>query len=146
MLRGNAPAKIDEKGRLKLPSGFRSLIGEHFGGEVFVTSLFGDCVWVYPMENWKALEARLARTPSTNQAVRKFRYRVNYYGQQTTIDLQGRVLIQPLLRQQAKTDGEVVVLGADDHLEVWNRSAFEAKLDSEPFTPGELDILSQFGI
>lgn len=146
MLRGNAPARIDEKGRLKLPSGFRSLISEHFGSDVFVTSLFGDCVWVYPMENWKALEARLAKAPSTNPVIRKFRYRVNYYGQQASIDVQGRILIQPLLRQDARMDGEVVVLGSDDHLEIWNRAAFEAKLSSEPITPAELDTLSQFGI
>src|SRR5262245_635530 len=146
MLRGNAPATVDIKGRLKLPSTFRSLISEQFGVDLFVTSLHGDCAWIYPMEVWKAVEARLAKAPSTNPAALKYRYRVNYFGQQTTMDAQGRVLIQPLLRQQARMEGEVVVLGATDHLEVWNKTAFEQKLGSEPITPADLDSLSQLGI
>ena len=146
MLRGNAPARIDEKGRLKLPADFRSIVSEHYGNEVFVTSLFGDCVWIYPMSNWVALEARLAKAPSTNPVIRKFRYRVNYFGQSTSLDSQGRILIQPLLREKARMDGDVVVLGTDDHLEIWNRAVFEEKLGSEPMTTDEIEVLSQYGI
>ena len=146
MLRGNAVAKIDEKGRLKLPSHFRASIAERFGNELFVTSLFGDCVWVYPMPSWLALEARLVKAPSTNPVIRKFRYRVNYFGQTVAMDGQGRILIQPLLRDQARMEGEVVVLGTDDHLEILNRAAFEEKLTGERVTPEDLEILSQYGI
>lgn len=146
MLRGNAPAKIDEKGRLKLPAGFRAIFGDHFGGDVFVTSLYGDCVWIYPMQNWRAVEERLAAAPSTNASVRKYRDRVNYYGQAATMDGQGRVLIQPLLRRQAGIDGEVFVLGTNDHLEVWNREQFEKRLTSDPITSADLEVLSNYGI
>jgi MraZ protein len=146
MFRGNAVAKIDEKGRLKLPSGFRSTIAERFGSDLFVTSLFGDCVWIYPMPNWASLETRLAKAPSTNPVVRKFRYRVNYFGQAGTMDGQGRVLIPSLIREQAGMNGEVVVLGTDDHLEVWNRTAFEKRLLGEQVTPEDLEVLSQYGI
>jgi len=62
------------------------------------------------------------------------------------MDGQGRILIQPLLRDQARMEGEVVVLGTDDHLEIWNRAAFEEKLTGERVTPEDLEILSQYGI
>ena len=62
------------------------------------------------------------------------------------MDGQGRVLIPSLLREQAGMNGEVVVLGTDDHLEVWNRTAFEKRLLGEQVTPEDLEVLSQYGI
>ena len=61
MLRGNYAAKIDDKGRLKIPNAFRALIEKTHGSELFVTSLTGESVRVYPMPVWLALEERLAR-------------------------------------------------------------------------------------
>ena len=60
MLRGNSPAKIDDKGRLKIPNAFRSLIEQKHGAEVFVTSLTGEYVRIYPMPVWAEIE-RLTR-------------------------------------------------------------------------------------
>ena len=65
MLRGNHTAKIDDKGRLKIPNAFRSLLEGQHGSEVFVTSLTGEYVRLYPMPVWLALEEKLARVPST---------------------------------------------------------------------------------
>jgi len=146
MFRGNANVKIDDKGRLKLPSGFRRDILERHGSELYVTSLFGDCVWIYPMPNWIALEERLAKAPSTNESIRKFRERVNSFGQTTAMDQQGRVLIPPKLRVRARVDGEVIVLGSGDHLLVWNEVVFEERMRAEQLTPEDLRDLSQFGI
>ena len=56
MLRGNALAKVDDKGRLKLPSSFRSTIEPKYGSEFFVTSLRGDSVRIYPMQVWQEIE------------------------------------------------------------------------------------------
>ena len=61
MLRGNYAAKIDDKGRLKIPNAFRALIEKTHGSELFVTSLTGESVRLYPMPVWLALEERLAR-------------------------------------------------------------------------------------
>jgi len=56
---------------------------------------------------------------------------INYYGQTARMDRQGRVLIQPLLRERAQMSGEVAILGQQRHLDVWNRSLFEARLKSK---------------
>ncbi len=146
MLRGNYAAKIDDKGRLKIPNAFRALIQERHGAEVFVTSLTGEYVRVYPMPVWLALEEKLARMPSTHPARLKFFDRVNYYGQAAEIDTQGRVVIQSRLRESAGMSGEVDVLGQYDFLDVWNHERFVARLQREPYTDDDARALSEFGV
>ena len=107
VLRGNAPAKIDDKGRLKVPNGFRSPVQQAWGREVFVTSLTGESVRIYPMPVWQQVEAKLAAMPSTHPSRLRFLDRVNYYGQVGEIDDQGRVLIHGRLRESASMTGEV---------------------------------------
>jgi MraZ protein len=146
VLRGNAPAKIDDKGRLKVPNGFRALIQEAHGRGLFVTSLSGDSVRIYPMPVWQQIEQKLAAMPSSHPARKRFLDRVNYYGQVTDIDVQGRVLIPSRLRDGAGMQGEVDVFGQYDYLEVWNHERFLAKLQREPFTDDDARALSEFGI
>jgi MraZ protein len=146
VLRGNYAAKIDDKGRLKIPNAFRTLVEQTHGSELFVTSLTGESVRIYPMPAWLALEERLARAPSTHPARAKFLNRVNYFGQAAEIDSQGRVVIHPRLRDTAGMTGEVDVLGEVDRLEVWNHERLVSKLQAEPFTDDDAKALSEFGI
>ena len=146
MLRGSSLAKLDEKGRLKLPASFRSGLEPKFGSDFFVTSLRGDSIRIYPMDVWLRVEERLARASSLNPSVMRFKNAVNYYGQSTPMDSQGRILIHPLLRERADVRGEVVVLGQQDFLEVWNRTAFEERLHADPLTDADLGALSDLGI
>ena len=146
MLRGNYAAKIDEKGRLKIPNAFNSLVKSQHGTEVFVTSLTGEYVRIYPMPVWLALEEKLAKVPSTYPAKVKFLDRVNFYGQTTEMDAQGRVVIHARLRESAGMAGEVDVFGNYDYLDVWNHERFTAKLQREPYTDDDARALSEFGI
>ena len=146
MLRGNYAAKIDDKGRLKIPNAFRALIEKTHGSELFVTSLTGESVRVYPMPVWLALEERLARAPSTHPSRMKFLDRVNYFGQTAEIDSQGRVVIHQRLRETATMAGEVDVFGKVDQLDVWNHERFLSKLASDPYTDDDAKALSEFGI
>jgi MraZ protein len=146
VLRGNAPAKIDDKGRLKVPNAFRAVIQKDHGSELFVTSLTGQSVRIYPMPIWLDVERRLAQVPSTHPARQRFLDRVNFYGQVGELDPQGRVLIQPRLRETALMNGEVDVLGQQSYLEVWNHERLVARLSAEPFTDDDAKALSDFGI
>jgi len=146
VLRGNHTAKIDDKGRLKIPNAFRSLIEGQHGSEVFVTSLTGEYVRVYPMPVWIALEEKLARVPSTHPARLRYFDRINYYGQVAEIDSQGRVIIHARLRDSAGMAGEVDVIGQYDYLDVWNHERFVARLQREPYTEDDARALSEFGI
>ena len=146
MLRGNSPAKIDDKGRLKIPNGFRTFIEDEHGRELFVTSLHGDSVRLYPMSVWGEIERKLAEIPSTHPARLKFLDRVNFFGQISEIDGQGRVVIPARLRESASMVGEVDVLGQINYLEVWNHERFVAKLRRELFTDADARSLSDLGL
>jgi MraZ protein len=146
VLRGNAPAKIDDKGRLKVPNAFRTVIQKDHGSDLFVTSLTGQSVRIYPMPVWIEIENRLAKVPSTHPARQRFLDRVNFFGQVAELDPQGRVLIQPRLRDAAQMNGEVDVLGQQSFLEVWNHERLVARLSAEPFTDDDAKALSDFGI
>ena len=137
VLRGNAPARIDDKGRLKIPTAFKAVVEAQHGRDVFVTSLTGESVRIYPMPVWIEIERRLAQIPSTHPARLRFFSRVNYYGQAADLDNQGRVLIHPRLRESAGMAGEVDVFGQYDHLEVWNHERFVTKLANDPYTDAD---------
>jgi MraZ protein len=145
-LRGNYAAKIDDKGRLKIPNAFRAVIQAQHGTELFVTSLTGESVTVYPMPVWIALEDKLAKMPSTHPARLKYSARVNYYGQVAEIDSQGRVVIHQRLREAAGMTGEVDVFGQYDVLGVWNHERFVAKLQQDAYTDADARSLADFGI
>jgi MraZ protein len=147
VLRGSYSAKIDDKGRLKIPNAFRALVEDQHGAAgLYLTSLSGDCVRIYPMPVWLAVEQRLARMPSTHPARAKFLDRVNYYGQVGEFDVQGRVLIPQRLRDAAGMAGDVDVLGQAEYLEVWNHDRFLSKLQREPFTDDDARALAEHGI
>lgn len=146
MLRGNYAAKIDDKGRLKIPNAFRALVEKAHGSELFVTSLTGESVRVYPMPVWLALEERMSRAPSTHPARTRFLDRVNYFGHTAEVDAQGRVVIHQRLRESAGMSGEVDVLGAVDRLDVWNHDRLVAKMLSDPYSDDDAKALSEFGI
>ena len=146
MLRGSSLAKLDDKGRLKLPAAFRAVLEPKFGTDFFVTSLRGDSVRIYPMDVWMRVEERLGRASSLNPSVMRFKNAVNYFGQSSPMDAQGRILVHPLLRERADVRGEVVVLGQQDFLEVWNRAVFEERLAADPLSDADLGALSDLGI
>ena len=145
MFRGSSPAKIDDKGRLKIPTDFRRFLEERYGPDLFVTSVIGDSALLYPLQVWEEVEGRLSAIPSADPVKRRYLERVNYYGQQVQLDVQGRLLIPQILRESAGMNGDVVVTGQLDHLVVWNRDRFVARLDEQPFTEDDYRALSSHG-
>jgi MraZ protein len=146
VLRGNHPARIDDKGRLKMPNGFRTIVEAQWGSELFLTSLTGEYVRVYPMAVWLEIERKLAAVPGTHPSKLRFLDRVSFYGQAITMDRQGRVLVPQLLRESAAMTGEVSVLGLQNQLAVWNQKRLLDRLKKEPFTEEDGRLLAEYGI
>ena len=147
MFRGNAPARIDDKGRLKVPNAFRSLLESKYGRELFLTSLTGEYVRIYPMPVWLEIEAEARRRCRRRIPSRlRFLDRVNYFGQVGELDAQGRVLIPVAAARAATMSGDVDVLGQYNYLDVWNHDRFLTKLQREPYTDDDARALSEFGI
>ncbi|HLJ74638.1 MAG TPA: division/cell wall cluster transcriptional repressor MraZ [Thermoanaerobaculia bacterium] len=145
-LMGHAPARVDDKGRLKIPADFRKLIEEKYGADCFITSIDGERAMVYPMAVWYDFQARLAKVPTTSTAKSKLLERVNYFGQPSAIDAQGRVLVPSILREVAGIANDVVVLGSTDHLIVWNESRIQKRLKENPLTPDDMKELELHGV
>jgi MraZ protein len=146
VFRGNAPARIDDKGRLKVPNAFRSLLESKYGRELFLTSVSGEYVRIYPMPVWLEAEEKLGKMPSTHPSRLRFLDRVNYYGQPGEMDAQGRVLIPVRLRDSATMIGDVDVLGHVSYLDVWNHDRLLNKLQREPYTDDDARALADYGI
>jgi len=147
MLRGNNPATVDGKGRLRIPEAFLTLLQQqNYGLEFFITSTDGLSARIYPFPVWRDIEDKLAALPSMNKAKKRFLDRTNYWGQAAKADTQGRVLIPAHLRESAAMQGEVDVLGYLNYLEVWNKQRYREHLESEPLTDNDLETLSNLGI
>jgi MraZ protein len=145
-LLGHAPAKVDDKGRLKIPSGFRKVIEDRYGADCFITSIDGDHALVYPMPVWFEFQSRIAKVPSASVAKKKYLERANFFGQASTIDAQGRVLIPARLRKDAQIAEDVVVIGNSDHLIVWNEERIQKRMSDSPMTAEDFKELELHGV
>jgi MraZ protein len=134
MFRGNHPAKVDEKGRLKLPAAFKQLLDAQNVTQFYITSADGKFAEIWPLPEWEKREALLARHSTLNDAVRKYLNMTSYYGQQAEIDNQARVLLPQILRGKASLDSDVAVFGKTTYLEVHNRAIFEQNLPGNEMT------------
>ena len=146
MFRGNHPARVDEKGRLKVPAEFKRVIDEKYGNQFYITSLDGKVAQVYPFEDWERIEQKLASLSTYNPTKKKFLDRVSYYGQQVEMDGQGRLLMPQLLRETAHIKGEVAVMGTLTYLEVRNLEALRKEIEENPITDEDTRTLGELGI
>jgi MraZ protein len=144
MFRGNHPTRVDEKGRLKIPADFKRVVDELYGAQFFITSVNGERAQIWPMPEWQKKEDLALN--SRDVAVKRWLDRTSYYGQAAEMDAQGRVLIPQVLRESAKTVGDVVVFGKLNYLEVANHDLFRAKLEAEPLTAADEAALAALGL
>ncbi len=129
MFRGNAPTRVDEK----------------YAAKFYITSLDGRVAQMYPFEEWERIEQKLAALSNFNPTKKKFLTRTNYWGQVVDMDAQGRLLLPQLLRESAKLNGDVAVLGYLNRLEVQSMEAVRKEVD-EPFTADDEKNLDELGI
>lgn len=141
---GSYSAKFDKSSRIKIPEKFRTTMEEQYGKELFITSLTDESVQIYPLSVWEKLtgisqEGALHLKP----AVRKFMLRVNRKGSQCQIDSKGRILINQTLRERAKLEEEVEVIGLTNHLEVWNKNILDGSLEEKPLTNEDFENIAE---
>jgi MraZ protein len=135
MFRGNHPAKVDEKGRLKLPSAFKQLVDAANVTQFYVTSMDGGSAQIWPLREWEKREAQLADSSELEDAVEKYLSITSYYGQQLEIDAQARLLFPQILRSAAELDDQdAVVIGMGAYIAVHNRRKFEQNMQANRLT------------
>ena len=121
MLLGEYYHNIDEKGRLIIPAKLRNDLGENF---VICNGLEG-CLFVYSQEEWNKFVAELETLPRMNKNARAFKRYFFGSASEGTFDKQGRVLVPPSLRKSANLEKEVVLVGVQDRVEIWDKALWE---------------------
>ena len=122
MFMGSYKHRIDTKGRLVMPSKFRSQLGD----TVVCTLGLDGCLAVYPMEEWESYLKKLQALPFSKTQARQFMRALLGAAEDISLDAQGRILISSRLRAYAHLGENVVVCGVNDHLEIWNEETWAA--------------------
>ena len=125
MFRGGSTVKLDAKGRLALPTRYRPLITERFEGRLVVTVHHDGCLLLYPQPQWEEIEHRLINTANQDRRVRDMQRMLVGYATEVEMDGHGRILLAPRLRDFAKLDKSVALLGVGKKFEIWNEETWE---------------------
>jgi MraZ protein len=121
MFLGEFTHNIDDKGRLTIPAKFRGLLA----AGLVVTRGFDQNLMAFSLDEWQELAGRIAQRPLSDEGVRAFRRRVFSGAVDLTPDRQGRILVPPYLREFAGIEGEVVIAGMFNYIELWNTDAWQ---------------------
>jgi MraZ protein len=141
MFRGNHPAKIDEKGRLKMPAAFKALVDGRNVKQFYITSTNGKTVQVWPLPDWEEREKQVTSLGEMTVMVRNYLRLTSYYGQQAEMDNQGRLLMPQKLRNSATLDNmEADIIGMGSYIEIHNHDELEKELPV--FTDDDSDKLA----
>lgn len=128
MFMGEYEHNIDEKGRMIVPAKFREELGSTF----VLTRGLDQCIFGYPLEEWKVLENKLKALPFTKKDARAFTRFFFSGATECQLDKQGRVNIAPTLRKYAQLEKECTIIGVSNRIEIWSTSLWEKYyLDSE---------------
>lgn len=140
-LRGHAEVRIDGKGRLKMPSGFKKNLEGAYGGALFITALTDEFLQVYPVPVWREIEAKVNSLGTMHPLKRKFLTRANRLGAEVEMDSQGRVTLRPNQRDLVGIVDDVVVIGCTDHLEIWPANSIAELEGQDAFSHEEFMTL-----
>lgn len=121
MFMGEFQHSMDDKGRLTIPSRFREALGDSF----VVTRGLDQCLFVYPMEEWRLMEQKLKALPMMKADARAFSRFFFSGATECELDKQGRVNVPTNLRDYARLDKDCVVLGVSSRVEIWSKDTWE---------------------
>jgi len=117
---------LDDKGRIVIPTKFRPPLRDGF----CITRGFDNALFLFPIEEWKIIDEKLRALPLINSNILKF-MRFWYSGAvQDDLDPQGRILIPKSLREYAKVEREVVIIGVSNRIEIWSAELWDSYFGS----------------
>ncbi|WNB93980.1 division/cell wall cluster transcriptional repressor MraZ [Bacillus sp. NEB1478] len=134
MFMGEYQHSIDEKGRMIIPSKFR----DELGSEFILTRGLDQCVFGYPLNEWKVIEDKLKTLPFTKKDARAFTRFFFSGAAECQLDKQGRVNIASTLRDYAKLEKDCVVIGVSNRIEIWSKSIWEEYFSKSEDSFGEI--------
>jgi len=131
VFRGRHYLSIDAKGRVNVPAPFREVLVNRFGeARLMLATVFDPCLRAYPLEEWEQIEVAASAMQSTNTAVKQYFRHFISSAEECACDKQGRILLPPSHREWAGMNGsgQVVLLGLVNKIEIWEKTAYEARM------------------
>jgi len=146
MFRGRFEHTIDTKGRISIPAKFREVLKKKYDARLVVTN-YTSCLVAYPVSEWEALEIKLLSQPRMKSEIRALMRFFYSSAVECSLDRQGRILIPPTLRDYAKLDKDVTLIGTLKTIEIWSRVnwAEEESRAEQQFQEGS-EVLAELGI
>jgi MraZ protein len=146
---GNPRAKLDERGRLKMPAEFKAYLEEKYGkdfNEFYITSREGHDAEIYPLPEWQQHMAKVFKMPASHPARKDLLARYSLYGSRADMDPQGRLLIPEELRNLGMVSEDVSVTGEGTLLRVTVVSRLKESVQGKPMAAQNADALTSFGL
>ncbi len=131
MYYGESITKFDDKGRITVPRRVRETMDVYGHAIWYMTRGFDRCVFLFHRDEWQKIRSQIGRHASMDSRALDFR-RLFFSGvAEVKPDNQGRIAVPSHLREHASLDGEAVLIGVDDHLELWNKDAWRAFVEGK---------------
>ncbi|MDX1795361.1 MAG: division/cell wall cluster transcriptional repressor MraZ [Hydrogenovibrio sp.] len=125
--RGINSINMDAKGRLAIPKRYRESIEEASDSQLVATiDLHSPCLLLYTMDEWEVIERKLMSLPNMDPQARLVQRLLLGHASEMEMDAQGRILLPSLLREHAKLDKNVILLGQGNKFELWSQDAWDA--------------------
>lgn len=141
MFRGRYEHTIDPKGRLSIPSKFREVLAQRedleVGDERLIVTNFDQCLWAYPVREWKAVEDKVAALPQFKPEVKALQRFFISAASECSVDPNGRIIIPTTLRKYADLNQDVVLVGMTKRFEIWSKEKWQ-----KVFEQAERDLTS----
>lgn len=147
MFRGRYEHTIDAKGRLSIPSKFREILATNYDERLIITN-FDNCLWAYPIREWKVVEDKAAALPQFKTEVRSFQRFFISAAAECPLDPNGRIIVPPTLRRYAALMQDVVMVGMTKRIEIWARERWQKVFEQaeKDLTAGGGNKLADLGL
>ncbi len=141
MFRGVSAINLDAKGRLAIPTRYRDRLAEHCDRQIVVTIDTDErCLLIYPLPQWEDIERKVEALPSFNPAARRVQRLLIGHATDIVMDGSGRILLPIPLREYARLEKKVVMLGQGGKLELWSEAYWLERRESWLEDQAELEI------
>lgn len=126
MFQGATQFNLDGKGRLTIPARYRDMLLAHCVGQLVLTADADGCLLLYPQPEWQPIREKLMQLSSFNPRIRALQRFLVGYAEDVVMDASGRVLVSATLRDYAKLDKRVMLVGQGNKFELWDETRWQA--------------------
>ncbi len=130
--KGSYTYSVDSKGRINIPSKLRKNVSPEANDTFIVTRGFEPCLFIYPLDEWNALEVAVRKLSPSDPQHRFFMRTLLQWATDSQLDGQSRIMISKELLQFASIENEVLILGVLERIEVWNPKNYQEYLKKQP--------------